>query len=159
MLSKFSPRPAHPVSSYSHFSTLAKINLCGNDYMTHLEGDMDIENIPTLMGGKFDLYNEPYYFNTQKDGPLWYEGCEKDAEPYLVQRDERLKSFLDQGKTEEYCYYWSGTTPVDSPYLYSPTESSRITKDGADGGDGSSSVSDSERLTPPPPPSESESEK
>lgn len=51
--------------------TIAKINLCGSDYMDVLLKDMTIENIPERLGGKFKPYNEPYAFDTSPGGPLY----------------------------------------------------------------------------------------
>jgi hypothetical protein len=50
--------------------TIAKINLCGHNYMNVLLEDMTIENIPERLGGKFKLYNEPYEFDKSVGGPL-----------------------------------------------------------------------------------------
>jgi hypothetical protein len=44
-------------------STLAKISLSGSDYMETLLKDVDYDNIPALLGGGFQLYNEPFTFD------------------------------------------------------------------------------------------------
>lgn len=103
-------------STSSSISTLAKINLCGSDYKEHLLKDITMENIPKAFGGEFELYNEPYKFNLTEGGPLWYPGCEKDSLPYINEKKG------NSGK--EYCYYWDGKTPSNSPFI-TPSVSTR----------------------------------
>jgi hypothetical protein len=45
------------------------------------------------------------------DGPLYYRGCEEDAVPFIEKR-----KIFEKNDTEEYCYYYNGITPDDSPY-------------------------------------------
>jgi hypothetical protein len=58
--------------------TIAKINLCGHNYMNVLLEDMTIENIPERLGGKFKMYNEPFEFDRSVGGPL-HCGISSDA--------------------------------------------------------------------------------
>lgn len=55
--------PSWFLSSYAFISILAKINLCGGDYLDHLLPDISKENIPAILGGDFQLYNEPFPFD------------------------------------------------------------------------------------------------
>lgn len=34
-----------------------------------------IDNIPKMIGGEFDLFNEAFQFDTSVGGPLWYDGA------------------------------------------------------------------------------------
>jgi hypothetical protein len=54
-------------------SILAKINLTGTNYMDALLKDVPIESIPKALGGKFELYNESYAFDTSPTGPFHAE--------------------------------------------------------------------------------------
>ena len=36
---------------------------------------MDMEMIPTSIGGNFELYNEPFDFDLTENGPLYYSGA------------------------------------------------------------------------------------
>jgi hypothetical protein len=99
------------LSPLSLYSTLAKINLCGSDYMSQLLKEIDYEYIPAAVGGGLQLYNEPYTFDLSESGPLYYPGCEQDAVQYI----EKRKHF-ERYDNEEYCYYFSGITPPDSVY-------------------------------------------
>mmetsp|Transcript_966 Transcript_966/g.1550 ORF Transcript_966/g.1550 Transcript_966/m.1550 type:complete len:279 (+) Transcript_966:545-1381(+) len=55
--------------------TIAKIGMCGSNYMPVLLEDMPYEAIPERLGGGFKPYNEPYMFDTSVKGPLYYEGA------------------------------------------------------------------------------------
>ncbi len=91
--------------------TLAKIQMCGSDYMEQLLKEMTIENVPAVLGGDFQLYNEPIEFDVSSTSTLYYPGCEDDAAPYILKRRE-----FEKHDPEEYCYYWNGITPPDSIY-------------------------------------------
>jgi hypothetical protein len=54
-------------------SILAKMNLTGANYMDDLLKDVPIESIPKALGGKFELYNESYAFDTSPTGPFHAE--------------------------------------------------------------------------------------
>lgn len=62
----------------SRFRTQAKFEFSGYDYMNSLLKDISIENIPACLGGQFDLYNEPYTFDTSSTGPFYYPEAEED---------------------------------------------------------------------------------
>lgn len=81
------------------FSTLAKFTLCGSDYMPTLLKDINFECIPESLGGGFKLYNEPYEFNLQSSGPLFYSGCLEDAKKY--QYDDSNSSISTHFETSE----------------------------------------------------------
>jgi hypothetical protein len=59
----------------SAFSTLRKINITSTDYMQVLLNGMTMDNIPKMLGGEFDLYNEVFQFDNSVAGPLWYQGA------------------------------------------------------------------------------------
>jgi hypothetical protein len=65
-------------------STIAKISLCGSNYMDVLLEEMSIENIPELLGGRCKAYNEPYTFDLSEDGPLYYLGSSSPANASLA---------------------------------------------------------------------------
>ena len=54
-------------------SILAKINLTGSKYLDTLLKDMPLESVPKSLGGKFELYNESYAFDTSAAGPFYIE--------------------------------------------------------------------------------------
>ena len=54
-------------------SILAKINLTGSKYLDTLLKDMPLESVPKSLGGKFELYNESYDFDTSAAGPFYTE--------------------------------------------------------------------------------------
>jgi hypothetical protein len=54
-------------------SILAKMNLTGANYMDDLLKDVPIESIPKALGGKFELYNESYAFDTSPTSPFHAE--------------------------------------------------------------------------------------
>ncbi len=59
---------------YQHlFSrTLAKISLSASgDILETLQKDISMESIPKTLGGTFELFNEPYVFDTSETGPFY----------------------------------------------------------------------------------------
>eukprot|EP00601_Ochromonadales_sp_CCMP2298_P025263 CAMPEP_0173284176 /NCGR_PEP_ID=MMETSP1143-20121109/7877_1 /TAXON_ID=483371 /ORGANISM="non described non described, Strain CCMP2298" /LENGTH=504 /DNA_ID=CAMNT_0014222123 /DNA_START=9 /DNA_END=1524 /DNA_ORIENTATION=- len=50
--------------------TIAKINMCGPNYLPVLLEDITFENIPECLGGGFKQYNEAFVFDTSEGGPL-----------------------------------------------------------------------------------------
>ena len=81
--------------------------------MDHVLKDMKKENIPAMLGGEFQLYNEPFEFDVSSTSTLYYPGCEDDAAPYILKRRE-----FEKHDPEEYCYYWNGITPPDSKFRF-----------------------------------------
>ena len=63
---------------------LSKLTMSGGsqEYMKKLLLDIDIENIPAKLGGRYTGYNPPYSFNLSVDGPFFYPGC-----PYMTARN------------------------------------------------------------------------
>lgn len=51
--------------------------------MTALQKDIALENIPACLGGGFDLYNEPYTFDTSPTGPFFYLGSDEDVKEFF----------------------------------------------------------------------------
>jgi hypothetical protein len=54
---------------------ISKIQISSSNYMDVLLEGISMENIPASIGGKFELYNEPFEFDRSKSGPLYYEGA------------------------------------------------------------------------------------
>jgi hypothetical protein len=52
-----------------------------------------------------------FFFFKIVDGPLYYRGCDEDAIPFIEKR-----KIFEKNDQEEYCYYYNGITPDDSPY-------------------------------------------
>eukprot|EP01033_Poteriospumella_lacustris_P014146 gene14146-10099_t len=69
--------------------TQAKFEFSGYDYLNNLQKDIAIENIPTCLGGEFELYNEPFTFDTSPTGPFGYAQAETDRAAFL-RRTPRL---------------------------------------------------------------------
>ena len=58
--------------------TVEKISLSGGggDALNTLLKDVEKESIPKSLGGTYEGFNEPYYFNTTPSGPFY---CEADS--------------------------------------------------------------------------------
>lgn len=63
--------------------TQAKFEFSGYDYLTALQKDISLENIPACLGGEFELYNEPYDFDVSPTGPFAYPAAEMDRHAFL----------------------------------------------------------------------------
>jgi hypothetical protein len=61
----------------------AKFEFSGHDYLSALEKDISIENIPACLGGEFELYNEPFEFDVSESGPFFYPNAERDRQSFL----------------------------------------------------------------------------
>lgn len=78
------------IHAFCHtFRTQAKFEFSGYDYLASLQKDITIENIPTCLGGEFELYNEPFTFDTSSTGPFSYAQAETDRAAFL-RRTPRL---------------------------------------------------------------------
>jgi hypothetical protein len=95
--------------------------------MDHLLNDIAFEDIPAVLGGGLQLYNEPYVFNISSEGPLSYLGCEEDSIPFVEKRIEFEEKVRLSGNY--YCYYYNGVTPSDSIYAAPDSSSVRIAAD------------------------------
>ena len=73
--------------------------------MDQLLKEMTIDHIPVALGGKFELFNEPFEFDVSPTSTLYYEGCEKDSVRYVEKRKE-----FERHDKEEYCYYYRKTS-------------------------------------------------
>ena len=54
---------------------MAKIDLCGTNFMPLLLEDMELENIPKSLGGGFVQFNEYFAFDLSEGGALHYPGA------------------------------------------------------------------------------------
>lgn len=82
-------------------STLAKISLSGGNYMDTLLKDLEFENIPSILGGGFTLYNEPFDFDTTPGGPLYYDGAERDSAEYLEKLRKEVASKITKAEVSQ----------------------------------------------------------
>lgn len=86
-------------------SILAKINLTGSKFMDTLLKDMPLESVPKALGGKFELYNESYAFDTSITGPFHCENAPMRAPTlHIRQPSESLNGETfgeDEGEGEE----------------------------------------------------------
>ena len=123
------------LSLHVYCSTIAKINLCGGNYMPVLLEDMTIDNIPERLGGKFTPYNERFEFDRSVGGPLHCGStgntagatgpAGKEAEAEGVRLGAFSNSGGDEGTTTT-----KGLTPERprTPLVKAPSATMAVTK-------------------------------
>ena len=78
---------------------LSKLTMSGGpqEYTKKLLLDIDVENIPAKLGGRYTGYNPPYSFNLSVDGPFYYPSCphmnaQKEMPPEIIDHQDGLGS-------------------------------------------------------------------
>jgi hypothetical protein len=84
--------------------SVAKINIYSTSYLEPMRKQIPIENIPTCIGGMFEISNEPFEFDLSDEGGLHYDGATEI-------RSQSQKSI------KKYEYRWSNIIPGASVWL------------------------------------------
>jgi hypothetical protein len=69
--------------------------------MDTLLKDLDFENIPSILGGGFSLYNEPFDFDTSPGGPLHYDAAERDSAKFLEEIRKEVASKIIKAEVSQ----------------------------------------------------------